>query len=79
MKCPYETYEPFADSVKWQYNYAMNTTDDETAWFNENNIEYIPMFIHETMWAPNCSFKITDPKAWNYCSVDKIVDYLANT
>jgi hypothetical protein len=34
----------------------MKTSDDETAFFNENGIEFLPMAIHEKMWAPNCTF-----------------------
>jgi len=79
MVTPFEMMDPFGDGVNWHYNYAMKTTDDETEFLNKHNIEYIPMFIHETMWAPNCSFKVTDPTAWNYCSVDKIVTYLEET
>jgi hypothetical protein len=37
------------------------------------------MAIHEVMWAPNCSFAVTEESAWNYCSKEKLVNYLKDT
>ena len=76
MGCPKEVYEPFAGFAKTQYNYTMKTSDDETEFFNENGIEFLPMAIHEKMWAPNCTFAEEDETKWDYCSVEKIVSYL---
>ena len=80
MNCPRHVYEPLEDHLNWMYNYGMKlTSDEEYAWANDNQIEFIPMFIHETMWSPNCSFTVTDPTKWNYCSVEKIVAFLEDT
>jgi hypothetical protein len=60
----------------WYYNYTMKPTDDEIAFLNENSIEFIPMTIHEKMWSPNCTFAQEDSTKWDYCGVEKMVNYL---
>jgi hypothetical protein len=56
MTCPRAVYEPLEDHLGWMYNYAMKLSDEEYEWANDNQVEYLPMFIHERMWAPNCTF-----------------------